>query len=66
MTTQRLELEAKEAVDKAAWVEVERDATCHETAMARLDTEAASNAREQVDSELSRVQCALTTLEGGR
>ena len=65
MTAQRLELEAKEAVDKEAWVEAERDAACHEMAMARLETEAAGNAREQVESELSRVQCSLTTSEGG-
>ena len=33
--------------------------------MARLDTEAAANVRAQVDSELSRVQFALATSEGG-
>ena len=44
MTAQRLELEAKEAVDKAARAEAERDAARHETAMVRLETEAAGNA----------------------
>ena len=53
MTAQRLELEAKEAADKAALAEAERDATQHEMAMARLETEAAGNARAQVESELS-------------
>ena len=53
MTAQLLELEAKEAVDKASWVEAKRDAARHETAMAQLETKAAGNAREQVESELS-------------
>ena len=34
--------------------------------MARLEIEAAGNARAQVESELSRVPCALTTSEGGQ
>ena len=34
--------------------------------MARLNTEAAGNAQAQVKLELSRVQCALTTTDGGR
>ena len=61
LTAQHWELEAKEAADKA-----ERDVVQHETVMARLETEAAGNAREQVELELSRVQCALTTADGGR
>ena len=61
-----LELEAKEAEDRAAWEETERDAARHEVAMARLEIEAAGSARAQVELELSRVQSALTTLEGGR
>ena len=65
MIVQRLELEAKEAADKEAWAEEERDAARHETAMARLEIEAVGNARAPVESELSRVQCALTTSEGG-
>ena len=63
LTIQRLELEAKEAADRA---ETERDAARHEVAMARLETKAAGNARVQVELELSRVQSALTTSEGGR
>ena len=66
MTTQRLELEAKGATDKAAQAEVKRDTARHEMEMARLETEAAGNARAQVELELSRVQWALATSEGGQ
>ena len=55
LTTQHLELEAKEAVDREARVEPERDVAQHETVMARLETEAEGNARAQVELELSRV-----------
>ena len=55
LTTQHLELEAKEAVDREARVEPERDVARHETVMARLETEAEGNARAQVELELSRV-----------
>ena len=65
MTAQRLELEAKDAMDKAAQAKDERDADCHETVVAWLDTEVAGHAWAQVESELSRVQCALATSEGG-
>ena len=34
--------------------------------MAWLETEAVGNARAQVELELSGVQCALTTADGGR
>ena len=34
--------------------------------MAQLETEVAGSARAQVELELSRVQCALTTADGGR
>ena len=66
MTIRRLELEAKEAVDRVARAKTERDATQHEVVMAWLEIEAAGSAREQVELELSRVQSALTTSEGGR
>ena len=66
LIAQRWELEAKEAVEKAARAEVERDAARHETMMARLETEVAGNARVQVELELTRVQHALTTSEGDR
>ena len=58
------ELEAKEATNKAARAEAERDAARHEAAMARLEADAAGSARAQMESELTRVQGALTTLEG--
>ena len=66
LNARRWELEAKEVVDKAARAEAEGDATRHETVMARLETKAAGSAREQMESELTRVQCALTTSKGGR
>ena len=31
-------------MDKAAWAEAERDADCHEAAMARLDADAVGSA----------------------
>ena len=34
--------------------------------MAQLETDVASNARAQMESKLTRVQCAFTTLEGAR
>ena len=66
MTAQRLELEVKEAEDKVARAKAKRDTARHKTAMARLEIEATGNAQAQVESELSRVQCALATSEGGR
>ena len=47
----------------AARVELERDAARHEATMARVEIEAASNARSQMESELDRVQCALVASE---
>ena len=66
LTAQHWELEAKEATDRAARAKAERDAARHETVMARLETEAAGNARVQVELEMSRVQWTLTTTNGGR
>ena len=45
--------------------EAKRDVARHETVMARLETEATGNAQAHVVLELTRVQCALTTAEGG-
>ena len=45
LNARRWELEAKEAVDRAAQVEAERDAARHEAAMARLETDAAGSAQ---------------------
>ena len=66
MTIRRLELEAKEAADRAARAETERDAVRHEMAILRLEIEVAGSALAQVEQELSRVQSALTISEGGR
>ena len=53
LTAQRWELETKEATDRKALAEAERDAAQHETVMVRLETEAVGNARAQVELELS-------------
>ena len=66
MTIRRLELEAKEAADRVAQVETERDAVRHEMAMVQLEIEAAGSARAQVELELSRVQSDLNISEGDR
>ena len=66
LTIWHLELEAKEAADRAARAETEREAARHQVAMTRLEIEAAGSARAQVKLELSRVQSALTTSEDGR
>ena len=38
LACRRLELEARESTERAAWAEAERDTTCHEAAMAKLAT----------------------------
>ena len=53
MSSRRWELEAKEAVERVVRAEAERDAARHEAAMARLEIEAASGARAQVEFELA-------------
>ena len=50
-----LELEAKEAVDRATRAETERDSARHDVVMERLEIEAAGSARAQVELELSQV-----------
>ena len=62
----RLELGAKESAERAARAEVERDATRHEAAMAKLKIKGAINTRAQVESELTRVQRAVAVAEGVR
>ena len=59
----RLELEARESTERAAPVEAERDAECHEEAMAKLVTEGAINTQAQIESELAWVQHALALAE---
>ena len=51
----RLELEAREVVERAAHAEVERDVACHEVVMARLKIDAVGSARAQIESELAQV-----------
>ena len=63
MACRRLELEAKESAERAARAEAERDAACHEAAMAKLAIEGAVNTRAQIESELARVQRALALAE---
>ena len=43
LACRRLELEAKESVERAARSEAERDAACHEAVMAKLAAEGAVN-----------------------
>ena len=64
MACRHLELEAKESAERAA--QAERDTTCHEAAMAKLETEGAVNARAHMESELARVQRALAVAESDR
>ena len=58
------EMENKEVVDKVARAKAEKDVARHEAAMERLKTDMAGSARAQMESELTRVQRALTTSEG--
>ena len=62
----RLELEAKESAERAAQAEAERDAACHEAAMAKLATEGAISTRAQIEFELARVQRALMLAKDAR
>ena len=66
LVCRRLELEAREFAERAARAEAERDAACHEAAMAKLATEGALSTRAQVESELVRVQRALGLIEEAR
>ena len=66
LACRRLELEAKEFAERAARTEAERDAACHEAAMAKLAIEGAVNTLSQIESELSRVQRALALVEDAR
>ena len=66
LACRRLELEARESAERVARVEAERDTVCHETAMAKLETEGAVNTRAQIESEIARVQSALVLAEEDR
>ena len=66
LACRRLKLEARESAERAAWAQFERDAACHETAMAKLETEGAVYTRAQIESELAQVQRALALVEEAR
>ena len=66
LTCRRLELEARESAKRVARAEAERDTARHEAAMAKLTTEGALNTREQIVSELARVQNALALAKEAR
>ena len=66
LTCRRLELEARESIEKATRVEAKRDTARHEATMAKLTTEGALNTRAQIESELARVQNALALAEEAR
>ena len=66
LACRHLELEVKESAERAARAEPERDATCHEAAMAKLATEGAVNTQAQIESELARVQRALALTKNDR
>ena len=66
LVCRRLELQARESAERATRAEAERDAACHEAAMAKLATEGAVNTIEQIESELARVQGALVLAEEAR
>ena len=66
LACRRLELEAKESAERATRDEAERDTTCHDAAMAKLETEGAVNPKAQMESELARVQRALAVAESAR
>ena len=66
LACRRLELEARESVERAARAEVERDIARHEAVMSKLATEGAVNTRVQIESELAQVQSALVLAEEAR
>ena len=66
LACRRLELEAKESVERAAQAEAERDVAHHEATMAKLEIEGAVNTQAQVDYELTRVQRTLAVAESAR
>ena len=66
LACRRLELEARESVERDARAEAERDTAHHEAAMAKLATEGAVNTRAQIELELALVQSALALAEEAR
>ena len=66
LACRRLELEARESIERTIWAEAKKDATCHEAMMAKLATEGSVNTRAQIESELARVQRAFALMEEAR
>ena len=65
-SSRRSENEARGSVERMARSEAERDVACHDALMARMDADAAGNARARVESELARVQNTLAVAEEAR
>ena len=63
LACRRLELQARESIERTIWAEAERDETCHEAIMAKLATEGAVNTRAQIEFELARVQRAFALMK---
>ena len=66
LACRRLELEAKESVERAARAKAKRDVARHEATMAKLEIEGAVNTRAHVESELISVQRAFVVAESAR
>ena len=66
LACRRLELEARESDERAAWAEAERYTARHEAAMAKLASEGAVNTQAQIESELARVQSTLVLAKKAR
>ena len=64
--SKRLELEAREAVERATHAEAERDVARHEVAMARLEIDATGSTWAQMKTELARVQRSLAASKDPR
>ena len=61
LSSQRWELEDKEAMERVVWAETERDAARHEAAMARLEIDALNGT--QVEVELAYLRDVLVATE---
>ena len=65
-SSRRWENEAKESVEKMARADVKSYIARNDASMARMDADAAGNARAKVESKLDRVQNALAVVEEAR
>ena len=66
LVCRRLELEARESIERATRVVAERDTARHEAVMPKLAIEGAFNTRAQIESKLAQVQNALALAEEAR